>query len=94
MAWFKSHSIRLTEGTDTRFDINERRATLAAIPDSDLKLVHLIEPVGDEHTDEEISDRSLESLEYRASISDNISHIPVEETPPGKAKRISLNYGS
>ena len=66
-----------------------RRATLAAIRDSDLKLVHLIEPVGNEHTNEEIADRFMESLEYGVSISGIMARIPVEGTPLGKTKRIS-----
>lgn len=89
--WFKNQAIRLREGTDPRFDLNVRRATLAAIRDSDLKFIHLIEPVGEEYTNEEIADRFLESLEYGVSISGIITRIPVEETSPGKAKRIYLN---
>ncbi len=83
------HAIRLREGIDTRFDINVRRATLKAIHDSDLKLVHLVEPVGYEHTYEEIADRFLESLEYGVTISGIMARIPVAGTPLGKAQRIS-----
>jgi biotin synthase len=83
------HAIRLREGIDTRFDINARRATLKAIHDSDLKLVHLVEPVGYEHTYEEIADRFLESLEYGVTISGIMARIPVAGTPLGKAQRIS-----
>jgi biotin synthase len=83
------HAIRLREGTDTRFDVNERRATLAAVRDSKLKLVHLVEPVGEEHTNEEIADRFLESLDYGVSISGIMARIPVEGTPLSHTKRIS-----
>ena len=50
------HSLRLGEGQTTCFRPEERKATLAAVRDSDLKLAHLVEPVGPEHTDDEIAD--------------------------------------
>ena len=39
------HSLRLGEGRTTCFRPEERKATLAAVRDSDLKLAHLVEPV-------------------------------------------------
>src|SRR5699024_4418262 len=50
------HSLRLGDGRAPCFRPEDRKATLAAVRDSDLKLAHLVEPVGPEHTDEEIAD--------------------------------------
>lgn len=82
------HALRLREGTDTRFDVANRRKTLAAIRDSELKLIHLVEPVGEEHTAAEIADRFLEALSYGACISGIMARIPVAGTPLGGNKRI------
>ena len=83
------HAIRLREGIDTRFNIDERRATLQAVRDSGLKLIHLVEPVGEEHTSGEIAERFLESVKYNVSISGIMARFPVEGTPLGNRRRIS-----
>ena len=50
------HAIRMREGTNTRFRVEDRLATLAAVRESSLKLIHLVEPLGLEHTNEEIAE--------------------------------------
>ena len=50
------HALRLGEGRDTPFDPRERRRSLHRIHAEGLGPAHLVEPVGSEHTDEEIAD--------------------------------------
>ena len=85
------HAIRLREGVDTRFNVEDRRKTLAEVRDSKLKLIHLFEPLGEEHTPEEIAERFLESVSYGVSISGVMARIPVKGTSLGDTKRISDN---
>lgn len=83
------HAIRLREGIDTRFNVDERRKTLAAVRDSPLKLIHLVEPVGEEHSNDEIADRFLEAASFGTCISGIMARIPVKGTPLGDTSRIS-----
>ena len=83
------HAIRLREGIDTHFKIEERMSTLSAVNQSPLNLIHLVEPVGPEHSYEEIADRFLCSLEYGAYISGIMARIPVKGTPLGDTPRLS-----
>ncbi len=83
------HAIRLREGIDTHFKIEDRLNTLSAVKDSPLNLIHLVEPVGIEHTYEEIADRFLCSLKYNAYISGIMARIPVKGTPLGDSPRLS-----
>lgn len=83
------HAIRLREGINTHFRIAEREATLDAIQHSPLNLIHLVEPVGAEHTYDEIAERFLGAVRYGAYISGIMARIPVEGTPLGTQPRIS-----
>lgn len=83
------HAIRLREGIDTQFTVDDRMDTLSAVKASPLNLIHLVEPVGIEHSYEEIADRFLCSLEYGAYISGIMARIPVKGTPLGDAPRLS-----
>ena len=71
------HALRLGEGRDTAFDPAQRNDTLHSVHHSPLKLIHLIEPVGIEHTSEEIADVFLNSLQYGVVISGAMARIPV-----------------
>lgn len=86
---FVYHSVRLREGIDTRFDPAERKATLKAVKNSPLKLVYLVEPVGVEHTNEEIADCFLTAMEYGAVVTGAMERVPVAGTPLGKLPPIS-----
>jgi len=56
---------------------------------SGLKLISLVEPIGIEHTNEEIADNFLEILKYKATISGAMARIPVPRTPLGNIEKIS-----
>ena len=83
------HAIRLREGIDTHFDIEDRLSTLSAVKQSPLNLIHLVEPVGVEHSYEEIADRFLCSLEYGVYISGIMARVPVKGTPLGDLPQLS-----
>lgn len=85
------HAIRLREGTDTPFRPEYRINTLSAIKNSSLNLIHLVEPVGPEHSYEEIADRFLCAVEHGAYISGVMARIPVKGTPLGDIPQLSDN---
>ena len=78
------HALRLREGIDTIFDPKDRIHTLASVRDSKLKLIHLVEPVGPEHTNEEIADVLLNSIDYGVVVSGAMARTPVKGTPLGE----------
>ncbi len=86
---FIYHSLRMGEGQDTRFDPQVRLDTLKAVQDSPLKLVFLVEPVGAEHSNEEIADICLLTAQYGAIVSGSMARIPVPGTPLGNLPQIS-----
>lgn len=83
------HALRLGEGRDTAFDPAERCNTLHSVHSSPLKLIHLIEPLGPEHTNEEIADVFLNSLDHGVVISGAMARIPVKGTPLGNTPQVS-----
>lgn len=83
------HPIRLREGVDTAFNIEERRKTLAYIQGSSMDLAYWVEPIGPEHTNEELADALLLSLECGVRLSGAMARVPVEGTPLYKHGEIS-----
>ncbi|WP_373218077.1 radical SAM protein [Ruminococcus sp. 5_1_39BFAA] len=83
------HALRLREGIDTIFDPKDRLNTLASVRDSQLKLIHLVEPVGPEHTNEEIADVLLNSIRYGVVVSGAMARTPVKGTPLGELPALS-----
>ena len=75
------HTLRLGEGRDTSFDPAERLATMASIRDSPLKLYYLVEPLGVEHTNEEIADHILVAHRFHAALSGVMGRVNVPGTP-------------
>lgn len=86
---FIYHSLRLGEGKNTRFNPQDRLDTLKAIKNSPLDLVFLVEPIGIEHSNEEIADICLLAIEHKAIVSGGMARIPVKGTPLGKFPQIS-----
>ncbi|MDR2968667.1 MAG: hypothetical protein LBV32_03560 [Tannerellaceae bacterium] len=83
------HAVRLREGIDTRFNVEDRLKTLSSAKHSSLNLIHLVEPVGAEHSYGEIADRFLCAVEYGAYISGIMARIPVKGTPLGNIPQLS-----
>lgn len=83
------HCLRLREGKDTKFRIEDRIKTLEVIRDSKMKLGFWVEPVGLEHTNEEIADKILQTLEYNTDVCGVMARVPVHGTPLGHYPQIS-----
>lgn len=75
------HSLRLGEGKCTCFSPRERLVTLRAVSASPMRLAHLVEPVGPEHTDEELAHVFMTALENGASLSGVMARVNVPGTP-------------
>jgi biotin synthase len=58
------HVCRLREGTDTALDPEQRKATIRTIKDSGLDWYYCCEPIGPEHTPQELADQIFLGLEY------------------------------
>jgi biotin synthase len=58
------HILRLREGIDTKLDPANRRKTMEAIRGADMDFYYGCEPVGPEHTPEELADQLLVGVEY------------------------------
>lgn len=75
------HVIRMREGVDTPFDPELRKRTIWAIGESPLRYSTCVEPLGIEHTDEEIADKILENLSYRPWNLSCMARVNVPGTP-------------
>ncbi len=85
------HVLRLREGVDTPFDPEERKRTIRAIVESPLKWNTNIEPVGPEHTDEEIADSMLFALSQHPLSVGVMPRVPVKGTPFGDVEPLSAD---
>ncbi len=75
------HVYRFREGIDTDIEPERRRATFRAIKEAGLDLRYCIEPVGPEHSDEEIVDQMMLARRFGAKILSVMRRIPVPGTP-------------
>jgi len=58
------HVCRLREGVDTRLDPAQRRRTIKAVRKSGLDFYYCCEPIGPEHTSEELVEQIFIGIEY------------------------------
>ena len=63
------HACRIREGIDTPFEISVRRNTMKNVQRSKLDLISLVEPIAEEHTNEEIAKNFLNIVDCAATIS-------------------------
>lgn len=75
------HTIRLREGSDTGLTIEERISTLKAMQAAGLKMAALVEPLGPEHTDEEIVDAAFRLKPYDIKLGGVMARVPIPGTP-------------
>ena len=75
------HVRRLREGVDTEIPADTREKTLAAIKDAGLELYYCVEPIGPEHTQEEIADEILRGIKYGVAVMAVMRRTPVSGTP-------------
>lgn len=83
------HALRLREGQDTPFDPSQRISTMQSASQAGLNLISLVEPLGNEHTDEEIADLFLNAVACGVKMCGVMARFPVDGTPYGKTEQIS-----
>ncbi len=83
------HICRLGEGQSTEISKEERLDTLSAIKNSKLDLYYCVEPIGPEHTIDEILDEIFRGLEHDVSVMAVMRRIPVPNTPLENRGQIS-----
>ena len=83
------HACRIREGIDTPFEKSVRQNTMNNVKRSKLDLISLVEPIANEHTNEEIAKNFLEIVKCEATISGAMARIPVKGTPFGDSEIIS-----
>ena len=75
------HALRLGEGRDTPLDPERRIHTIQVLRDVGLKWMNCVEPVGPEHSVEEIVDRMFLAREYGAVYSGVMRRINFPGSP-------------
>ncbi len=56
------HAVRMREGVDTGIPVEDRMETFAALREAGLKLSTCVEPVGPEHTPEELTEATMRCI--------------------------------
>lgn len=83
------HVVRLREGTDTAIDTKTRIKTLDAIVAEGLELFYCVEPIGFEHTPQEIAAEMLRARAYAVHVMAVMKRVPVMGTEMAKRKSIT-----
>ena len=74
------HIVRLREGVDTDISPEQRIKTLHAIVDAGLRLYYCVEPIGPEHTYEELAAEMLRAREYHVDVMAAMRRVNVPGT--------------
>ena len=83
------HVHRLREGKDTGIDSEERMQTIEAAQDAGLDLSYCVEPIGPEHSSEELIAEMFRGKECGAVNLACMWRVPVPELPLSRFGRIS-----
>ena len=83
------HVVRLREGIDTKIDPSDRLRTIKAAKSVGLDLSYCVEPIGPEHTREEIVDAIFLGKELKPTVMATMRRIPVPGTPLAKFGQIT-----
>jgi len=75
------HAVRLGEGKDTPFELENRIRTITVLKDVGLRWMNCIEPVGPEHRIEEIVDLMFLARKHRATYSGVMRRINFPGSP-------------
>lgn len=75
------HINRLGEGADTQATPTERLQTLQAIQEAGLELYYCIEPIGPEHTYEELAEEIVRARELHVNVMAAMRRVAVQGTP-------------
>ncbi len=74
------HICRLREGVDTGAKLETRMHTLDAVRKAGLELYYCVEPIGPEHTNEELADEMLRIREYPVGVMAVMKRVAVPGT--------------
>jgi len=74
------HIVRLREGVDTELSKEQRINTLNAIKSAGLDLYYCVEPIGVEHTHDEIVDEMFRAKDYNVDVMAIMGRIGVKDT--------------
>lgn len=83
------HIHRLREGIDTNAKPEDRIKTMNAVKDNDLELYYCVEPIGPEHTNEELVDEMLRPRDYPVEVMAVMKRTPIAGTELAKLGEIS-----
>jgi len=83
------HVLRLREGKNTRLNPDTRRRTIAAIREAGLEWHTCCEPVGSEHTNEELADAILLGNEFGCAQNAAMARVNFPGSPLAEFKEIS-----
>ncbi|MEG1744524.1 MAG: radical SAM protein [Ruthenibacterium sp.] len=83
------HICRLREGIDTCAAPEMRIRTMDAVRDAGLSLYYCVEPIGPEHTNEELADEMLRMRDYPVDVMAVMKRIAVPGTPLSQNGEIS-----
>lgn len=75
------HICRLREGVDTDIEPERRLKTLDTIKEAGLELYYCVEPIGPEHSYEELADEMIRARDYGVKAMAVMRRIPVPGTP-------------
>ncbi|MCL1818151.1 MAG: hypothetical protein FWG35_04415 [Spirochaetaceae bacterium] len=83
------HIVRLREGVDTDIKKEARIATLDAIKAARLELYYCVEPVGREHTYDEIADEMIRARDYGVDVMAAMGRVNVKGSPFENSEALS-----
>ena len=83
------HLARLREGTDTTLNPERRKQTMSYIKQAGLDLYYCCEPIGPEHTPEEMAKQMLIGIEYECFQHGAMRRILIPSSPLSKYGQIS-----
>lgn len=83
------HALRLREGIDTTIEPNRRLQSIRTFQDAGLKVGTCVEPIGPEHTNEELADMILLTASINPAFSGAARRIPIPGTALAGRGKIS-----
>lgn len=83
------HAVRLGEGRDTRIPVERRLQTFRNAEEAGLRLGTCVEPVGSEHSIEELVEKTVITREAKPVYSGSARRIPIPNTEMAQYQMVS-----
>jgi biotin synthase len=83
------HALRLREGTDTKISPEKRKESIRNFKEAGLVVGTCVEPVGPEHTNEELADKIIFTASFDPAYSGAARRIPIPGTRMAQLGSIS-----